>query len=146
LVDPTPIPVSLSTLWLRRPPGGLGFFTERLPNTERQVYRMFVRLVSAQLEPDRDIHLVVAEPGRRRRTDDHRAPQPPAATRCGCRPIAQRCGEAGLLPSGCASPSTSGEAEALWRSLSVIAVAAAAAQLGREALDISVDASWAARS
>ncbi|HEX2397106.1 MAG TPA: hypothetical protein VHI73_03100 [Solirubrobacteraceae bacterium] len=68
LVNPTPIPISMSTLWLRRPPGGLGFFTGRLPNTERQVYRMFVRLVSTQLEPDRDIHLVVAEPGHPRRT------------------------------------------------------------------------------
>ena len=76
LVNPTPIPIALGTLWLRRPPGGLGFFTGRLPNTERQVYTMLVRLVSIQLEADRDIHLVVAEPGHPRRTMITELPSP----------------------------------------------------------------------
>jgi len=76
LVSTTPIPTSLSALWLRRPPGGLGFFTGRLPGAERQVYQVFVRLVSLQLEADRDIHLVVAEPGHPRRTMITELPSP----------------------------------------------------------------------
>jgi hypothetical protein len=76
LVNTTPIPTSLGALWLRRPPGGLGFFTGRLPGAERQVYTMLVRLVSVQLEADRDIHLVVAEPGHPRRTMITELPSP----------------------------------------------------------------------
>lgn len=68
LIDPRPIQTNLSSLWLLRPPRHLGAATPRLPGIERHVYRMRVRLVSLQLEPDLDIHLVVAEPGRPRRT------------------------------------------------------------------------------
>jgi hypothetical protein len=67
LIDPNPIDTSLTWLWkLRR--HGVGFGTPRLVGIERHVYRMYVRLVSMQLEPDRDIHLVVAEPGHPLRT------------------------------------------------------------------------------
>jgi hypothetical protein len=76
VVNPAPIPTSLSALWLRRRPGGLGFFTGRLPGAERQVFQVLVRLVSTQLEADRDIHLVVAEPGHPRRTMITELPSP----------------------------------------------------------------------
>jgi hypothetical protein len=76
LVDPVPVPTSLTELWARRPPGGLGFFTGRLPHTERHVYQITVRLVSLQLLVDRDIHLVVAEPGHPKRTMITELPSP----------------------------------------------------------------------
>lgn len=67
-IDPRPISVPLSHLWLRRPPRALGFYTPRMKGIERHVYRLRVRLVRMQMQPDLDIHLVVAEPGRRYRT------------------------------------------------------------------------------
>jgi hypothetical protein len=76
LINTTPVPTSVTALWLRRPPGGLGFFTGRLPGSERQVYQVSARLVSIQLEADRDIHLVVAEPGHPRRTMITELPSP----------------------------------------------------------------------
>jgi hypothetical protein len=71
LLNTAPIPTSVTALWLRRPPGGLGFFTGRLPGSERQVYQVSARLVSI-----RDIHLVVAEPGHPRRTMITELPSP----------------------------------------------------------------------
>lgn len=68
LIDPNPIPVPFAYLWLRRPPRHLGFYTPRLAGIERHVYSLRVRLVRVQMQPDLDIHFVVAEPGRRHRT------------------------------------------------------------------------------
>jgi hypothetical protein len=69
LIDPRPIPIRLTSLWRLPPPfPRVRFGTPRLPGIERHVYRMRVRLVTIQLMLDRDIHLVVAEPGRPRRT------------------------------------------------------------------------------
>lgn len=80
LVDPHPIPISLTALWFHRRPPRLSFHTPRIPGIEHHVFAMQVRLVAIQLEPDFDIHLVVAEPGHPRRTMITEFPSPICST------------------------------------------------------------------
>jgi hypothetical protein len=51
---------------LRSP--GVGSSTPRIPGVETTTYRVTAELVKMKREDDRDIHLVIAEPGKRSKT------------------------------------------------------------------------------
>ena len=74
---------------------------------ERHVYRLRVRLVRMQMQPDLDIHLVVAEPGRPHRTMITEFPSGRCATvaisptaTTWCRLPSRCCGRVGASGAG----------------------------------------------